>query len=163
MKFVVTVDGAGLSQALEAEKRSGFATARTRSWIPRAGTTSPRATIRRGSGIPMCPRIPIASGNASWSFPASASMPGRFPPKHFITSRSWRARTCGRWTGQAGFSSSCATSRKVGGGDELPRAVLRHIVATARGEHAAEFLTLNDLAKAIDAGEVPVREAPVAQ
>jgi len=51
--------------------------------------------------------------------------------------------------------------QRVGGDDELPREVLRHIFEVARTEHGAVFGTLRGLVAAVEAGEVAVRDRPV--
>jgi peptidoglycan/xylan/chitin deacetylase (PgdA/CDA1 family) len=49
--------------------------------------------------------------------------------------------------------------QKVGGNDDLPRDVLKEILAQARKTFRAEFLTLRDLVRLVDAGAVPVAAA----
>ena len=50
--------------------------------------------------------------------------------------------------------------QRVGGDDELPREVLRHIFQVARQERGAVFCTLRELVAAIEAGDVAVRDQP---
>jgi peptidoglycan/xylan/chitin deacetylase (PgdA/CDA1 family) len=47
--------------------------------------------------------------------------------------------------------------QRIGGTDDLPRRVLRHIFRHARKRHDAEFLTLRQLVRLVDEGAIPVR------
>jgi len=49
--------------------------------------------------------------------------------------------------------------QRVGGADDLPRHVLRHIFRYARERHDAEFLTLRQLVSLVEGGAIPVRAA----
>ena len=52
--------------------------------------------------------------------------------------------------------------QRVGGEDDLPREVLSHIFRGAKSDHNADFITLRELVRAIEAGEISVnkRDSP---